>query len=111
MRRLILAVLTFLAAGCASPNAGAPVSAEQVVVHESVASTTAPFKVIKRVWVDSWASNTFVPTYATREDAVRAFQQHAASAGGDGVINFACYRWGDKPDASLGCNGTVVRFQ
>ena len=110
-RRLFLAVLPFLAAGCASPNAGAPVPPEQVVVHESVVSVTKPYKVIKRVWVDSWASNLLVPTYASRDDAVRAFQQHAASAGGDGVVNFACYRWGDKPDASLGCNGTVVRFQ
>jgi hypothetical protein len=108
---LFSAAALLLAAGCASPNAGAPVAADQVVVHETVTSVTKPYKVIKRVWVDSWASNTFVPSYASREDAIRAFQQNAASAGGDGVINFACYRWGDKPDASLGCNGTVVRFQ
>jgi hypothetical protein len=112
MRSLALSAAILLAAtGCATQNAGAPVAADQVAVHETVTSVTRPYKVIKRVWVDSWASNTFVPTYASRDDAVRAFQQHAASAGGDGVINFACYRWGDKPDASLGCNGTVVRFQ
>jgi hypothetical protein len=115
MRRLLLpAVALLLAAGCASEPAGTPgaaIAADQVVVHESVASVTRPFKVIKRVWVDSWASNLYLPTYASREEAVRAFQQHAASAGGDGVINFGCYRWGDAAGASLGCNGTVVRFQ
>jgi len=108
-RRLLLAILPVLAAGCASQPAGAPVAADQVVVHESVASVTRPYTTIKRVWVDSLASNFFLPTYASREDAVRAFQQHAASAGGDGVINFGCYRRGDG-DAPLGCNGTVVRF-
>jgi hypothetical protein len=109
MRRLFLAILPLLAAGCASQPTAAPGAADQVVVHESVTSVTRPYKVIKRVWVDSWASNFFLPSYASREDAVRAFQQHAAAAGGDGVINFGCYRKYDEK--SLGCNGTVVRFQ
>ena len=81
MRSLALSAAILLAAtGCATQNAGAPVAADQVAVHETVTSVTRPYKVIKRVWVDSWASNTFVPTYASRDDAVRAFQQHAASA-------------------------------
>ena len=73
MRSLALSAAILLAAtGCATQNAGAPVAADQVAVHETVTSVTRPYKVIKRVWVDSWASNTFVPTYASRDDAVRA---------------------------------------
>jgi hypothetical protein len=98
-----------LVSGCANQPPAAPVAAEQVSVHQSVASAPSNFKVIKRYWVDSWASAFMVPTYASQEDAMQAFRQHAADLGGNGIINFGCYRKHD--DASLGCNGTVVRFQ
>jgi len=99
--------LLFLS-GCAG-QPGAPVTAEQVSVHESVASAPANFRVIKRYWVESWASAFMVPTYASQTDAMQSFRQHAADLGGNGIINFACYRKYDE--TSLGCNGTVVRFQ
>ena len=98
-----------LLSGCASQPSGAPVAADQVIVHESVASTRSDFKVIKRYWVDSWASAFMVPTYTSQEEAMQAFRRHAADLGGNGIINFGCYRKYDE--TSLGCNGTVVRFQ
>jgi hypothetical protein len=97
-----------LLSGCAG-QPGAPVTAEQVSVHESVASAPPRFTVLKRYWVDSWASAFLVPKYASQDDARQAFQRHAADLGGNGVINFGCYRMYDE--TSLGCNGTVVRFQ
>ncbi|HVP09337.1 MAG TPA: hypothetical protein VMT02_07445 [Burkholderiales bacterium] len=100
------ALLALLAAGCAST---APTPAEKVTVHESRASVPPGYQVIKRVWVDSWQSALFVPTYASREEAAQAMREQAAALGGNGVINFACYRM--YSDDSLGCNGTVVRFQ
>jgi hypothetical protein len=108
-RALRFLPIAALAAGCASQPPAAQVSVEQVSVHQSVASAPANFKVIKRYWADSWASAFMVPTYASQEDAMQAFRQHAADLGGNGIINFGCYRKHD--DASLGCNGTVVRFQ
>ena len=106
MRRWMPAVLVLLTSGCAS-NTPAPV--EQVTVHESQASVTASYKVIQRIWVDTWASAFLVPTYASREEAAQAMRQKAAELGGNGVLNFGCYR--QYSDDSLGCNGTVVRFQ
>ena len=102
-------ILTLLfLSGCAG-QPGAPVTAEQVSVHESVASAPPSFKVIKRYWVDSWATAFLLPTYASEDDARQAFKTYAADAGGNGVINFGCYRMYDE--TSLRCNGTVVRFQ
>jgi hypothetical protein len=106
MRRWMTALLVLLTGGCA---ANAPVPVEQVTVHESQASAPSNYKVIHRIWVDSWSSALLVPTYASREEAAQAMRQKAADLGGNGVMNFACYR--RYSDDSLGCNGTVVRFQ
>ena len=101
----LLALAALLAAGCAAHE---PVPVEQVTVHESATSAPPGYKVIKRIWVDSWASNLIVPTYSSREDALQSMRRHAADLGGNGVIDFACYRW--YADDAFGCNGTVVRF-
>lgn len=106
MRRWMPALLLLLTVGCA---ANAPVPVEQVTVHESQASAPSNYKIIHRIWVDSWASALLVPTYASREEAAQAMRQKAADLGGNGVLNFGCYR--RYSDDSLGCNGTVVRFQ
>ena len=108
-RALRFLPIAALAAGCASQPAVQPTTADQVSVHQSVASAPVNFKVIKRYWVESWASAFMVPTYASQDEAMQAFRQHAADLGGNGIINFGCYRKYDE--TSLGCNGTVVRFQ
>ncbi|HUK05683.1 MAG TPA: hypothetical protein VLV90_11450 [Burkholderiales bacterium] len=111
MRCSIPIVLAALAlAGCASSYA--PVPVEQVAVHESQTSIPPNYRILKRIWVDSWASAVFVPTYASTEEAARSMRQQAADLGGNAVINFACYRWIGWPrDGAFGCNGTVVRYQ
>jgi hypothetical protein len=109
LRALRFLPVAALAAGCASQPAEAPVSAEQVSVHQSVASAPVKFRIIKRYWTESWQSAFFVPTYASQAEAMDAFKKHAADLGGNGIINFGCYRRYD--DTSLGCNGTVVRFE
>jgi uncharacterized protein YbjQ (UPF0145 family) len=104
----------FLVAGlpaCATQAPMAPVTPDQVTIHESVVSAPVRYQVIKRLWVESWLSAFTVPSYRTQEEGMEAFRQHAVSLGGNGVINFGCYR---KPgifsSARLACNGTIVRF-
>ena len=110
-RRLFLAILPVLVAGCASQPAEAPVTADQVTVHQSVASAPVNYRVIKRLQVDSWSSAIGVPSYDSQDEAVAAFREKAANMGGNGVINFGCYaRPGFFGGSSLACNGTVVRF-
>ena len=107
-------VLTLLAAGCASqppaPEA-APVAPEQVTVHESFTSAPLSYRIIKRYQIESWRSAFFVPGYDTPDAAREKFREYAASLGGNGVLNFGCYRKSASANASYGCNGTVVRFQ
>ena len=104
---ILLASLSLLAA-CATRAPMAPVSPDQVTIHESVASAPPRYQVIKRLWVGSWISAIGVPRYASVDEAMAAFRGHAADLGGNGVINFGCYHPVDSERYI--CNGTVVRF-
>jgi hypothetical protein len=111
MRRIpMLAALALLAAGCATPSSAPPVAPDQVSVHESVASAPANYRIIKRLWIESWGSAFGVPSYGSPKEAADSFREKAASLDGNGVINFGCYRKSGE-DGPLACNGTIVRFQ
>jgi uncharacterized protein YbjQ (UPF0145 family) len=104
-----------LLSACATQAPTAPVNPDQVSIHESVKSAPVRYQAIKRLWVDSWRSAFFVPTYRSREEAAADFRVQAASLGGNGVINFGCYNMVASPTppagSPLACNGTVVRFE
>ena len=104
------------AAACAMAQANppaAPADPQAIPVYESLTDTTRRFEIVKRLWTESWRSVLAVPGYESREEAVAAFRAHAASLGGDGVINFGCYRLPGvfgSGSRRLVCNGTIVRF-
>jgi len=110
-RPIVLFLLAGLSA-CATQAPVPPVSVDQVSIHESAVSAPPRYEVVKRLWTGSWRSVFLVPSYASSEDAMADFRRQAAGLGGNGVINFGCYRLpgvrgtGDR----LACNGTVVRF-
>lgn len=107
---LLVAVLS---AGCTGmPEQHA--SASSIPVWESYPQDPRPYRQIKRIWAGSWASNFLPPSYASIEDGANAMRERAAALGGDGVMNFNCYRrdanieHAEKP--ALHCNGTVIKF-
>jgi hypothetical protein len=112
---VFLAGLLGGAAACAMAQANtpaAPADLQAIPVYESVTDTSRRFEIVKRLWTESWRSLLAVPGYESREQAIAAFRQHAVSLGGNGVVNFGCYR---MPGAfgggtRLACNGTIVRF-
>lgn len=109
MLRAIAICLPVILSACATQGPAAPVGTEQVSIHESVLSAPPRFEIIERLWVESWSSAFLTPSYSSREDAMDDFRRQAASRGGNGVINFGCYRLPVDGDR-LKCNGTVVRF-
>lgn len=118
LRILATALLAGLIGGAAasaaaqtSPHA-APADPQAVPIYESVTATTRRFEVIKRLWTASWRSMLAVPGYESREQAIAAFREHAIRLGGNGVVNFGCYRLPGAFDSGtrLACNGTIVRF-
>ena len=106
---LLPMLLSVFLSSCATRTPMSPVGPEQVSIHESVLSAPPRYEVVKRLWVDSWRSSFLVPSYASREDAMAHFRREAVNRGGNGVINFGCYRL-PVDGARLACNGTVVRF-
>lgn len=100
------------ASAAAQSNQPAPADPQAVPVYESVTDTIRRFEIVKRLWTESSRSLFAVPGYETREQAVAAFREQAVGLGGNGVVNFGCYR---LPGAfgggtRLACNGTIVRF-
>ena len=107
----LLACGTTSAAAQANPPA-APAGPQAIPIYESVTSTRMRYEIIKRLWTESWRSLFTVPGYESREQAMAAFREHAASLGGNGVINFGCYQLPAVfgTGSRFACNGTVVRF-
>jgi hypothetical protein len=102
-------------APCAMAQANtpaAPADPQAIPVYESVTDTPRRFEIVKRLWTESWRSPLAVPGYESREQAEAAFREHAAGLGGNGVINFGCYRLPGVLGGGtrLACNGTIVRF-
>ena len=107
MFRCLIPALLLGLAGCATPD-----SQSKVTIHESGTDAPPRYEIIQRLWTESLASVAFVPYYTSVDEAKAAFREHAENLGGNGVINFGCYR---LPGASgsgkrLACNGTIVRF-
>jgi len=112
---VLLACLLAGGMGSAAAQASAqaaPADRQAIPVYESVTSTSMRYEVIKRLWTESWRSLFAVPGYESPEEAIAAFREHAAGLGGNGVINFGCYRLPGSfgSGSRLACNGTVVRF-
>ena len=106
MRTALLLVLVVLA-GCAGRAPVDQAGAGRIPVHESPTSAPPRFEVVRRLWVESWRSAFFMPTYASVEDGKADLQREAARLGGNGILNFGCYA---LLSGRLVCNGTVVRF-
>ena len=49
------------------------------------------YETVARIWVDSWRTATWVPTYSSRDDGVAALKDKAASLDANGLTNVACY--------------------
>jgi hypothetical protein len=109
MKRIAVPILAALLAACAS--APAPTDPEKVGVYESVTGAPQVRSVVKRLWIESKATAFFFPSYGSVEEGAADLRRAAARLGGDGVVNFGCYRMSDAAGAPLRCNGTVVRFK
>lgn len=112
-----LCALCALAAGCSSIS-GRPErspEADKIAVYESVPADPRPYRLVKRVWVETWRSAFTVPKYGTIAAGAADLQNQAVALGGDAIMNFGCYRLdtGSPPGSPAGlvCNGNVIRYE
>ena len=109
-------VFCALTAGCTS-FAGNPERSpevDKIAVYETVPPGPRPYRLVQRLWTESWRSAFNVPKYGSTADGAADLQNQAVALGGDAVVNFGCYRL--KPEIpaesrpDLICNGNVIKY-
>jgi len=77
--------------GCASaPQADIDGRAEQIRIYTPAELSGSSYESVGHVWVDSWRTAFYPPTYPSEEEAVRALRAEAARFGANGLVNIVC---------------------
>jgi hypothetical protein len=107
-RNAALAVSLALLSGCAT------IQAEDVKIYSPAQLGRGDYETVKLLWVDSWRTASWVPSYSSREKGIAALQEKAASLDANGLINVACYGdrglfgWGSE---SFTCYGKAIKVR
>jgi hypothetical protein len=110
MNKRIAMLTTIILAGGLSGCAG--LKAEDVKVYGPAQLRQGEYETVKRLWVETWRTPFWVPSYSSREDGIAAMRDKAAGLGANGLINVDCY--GDKSFFSFGsgsfvCYGKAIK--
>lgn len=94
-----------LALALAAVNAHAAVT-----IYDATQLSYDRYRVVKRLWVDSWRTAIGVPHEATREAAVQALVDAAEGVGADGLVNVHCVG-GTASLSDYYCYGNAVKVK
>ena len=95
-------------------SACATIKAEDVKIYSPAQLGRGDYETVKLLWVDSWRTASWVPSYSSREKGIAALQEKAASLDANGLINVACYGdrglfgWGSE---SFTCYGKAIKVR
>jgi hypothetical protein len=112
-----VAVAACVLSGCASaPPSGTEVRAADVKIYQSSNLTSSRYDVVRRVWIDSWRSAFWLPTYPTEAEGIASLQTEAGRAGADGLINVICIdqgpsKWSSSQEPRILCYGNAIRLR
>ncbi|HUL41986.1 MAG TPA: hypothetical protein VLV32_08810 [Burkholderiales bacterium] len=103
--------------GCATnpQSGGSRLEAKDVTFYEPTQLSLGRYDTIEHLWVESWRTAVWYPSYSAQEDGVTALKAEAARLGANGIINVVCSEdnglfpasWRSKP--SLICYGLAIR--
>src|ERR1700741_4393254 len=80
-----------IVSGCASvPEADFEQRVADVKLYKSRELAGTVYESVGHVWVDSWRTAFWPPTYPTLEEAVQAARAEAARLGANGLMNTVC---------------------
>ncbi len=93
-------------------SACATIKSEDVKVYSPAQLRQGEYETVKRLWVETWRTPFWVPSYSSPKDGIGAMQDKAAGLGANGLINVDCY--GDKGFFSFGsesfvCYGKAIK--
>jgi|SRR5690348_4499594 len=87
-QRIALLAALALAVGL---SACATTKSEDIKIYSPAQLRQGEYKTVARIWVESWRTAFWVPTYSSRDDGIAALRDKAASLDANGLINVACY--------------------
>lgn len=103
--------------GCASaPQGDVARQAAGIKVYETAQLAQNQYELVRRLWVDSWRTAFWLPTYATEADAIAALQDGAARLGANGLIDVSCrdqrnFSGPRKREPAILCYGNAIRVR
>jgi hypothetical protein len=106
-----------LISGCASiPEAELERRTEEVKLYKGSELLSTSYESVGHVWVDSWRTAFWPPSYSTLDEAVRSMRAEAARLGANAVVNSVCLdqgrsSWFGKPEPAILCYGNAVRIR
>src|SRR5215470_9788188 len=87
----LVACAASVLAGCASvPQGQSDVAAADIKVYKLGQLPSGSYEPVAHIWVDSWRSAFWSPTYATEDEAVSSLRAEAARLGANGLVNIVC---------------------
>ena len=114
---ILVAVAGCVLSGCASaPPSGTEVRGADVKIYQSTNLPSSRYDVVRRVWVESWRSAFWLPTYAIEADGIASLQTEAGRVGADGLINVICLdqgrsNWSSSQEPRILCYGNAIRLR
>ena len=83
--------LALALSGCASvPQGEIDSRAAEIKVYKPPELTGTSYESVGHVWVDSWRTAFYAPTYPSEDEAVRSLRAEAARLGANGLVNIVC---------------------
>jgi hypothetical protein len=94
-------------------SACATTKAEDVKIYSPAQLRRGEYETLSRIWVDSWRTASWVPTYSSRDDGIEALKDKAASLDANGLTNVDCY--GDRGlfggSEAFTCYGKAIKVR
>ena len=111
MKKQIASLVTL--ASIAVLSACATTKAEDVKIYSPAELKQSEYERVAWLWVDSWRTAFWVPTYSSRDDGIAALRDKAAALDANGLTNVDCY--GDRGlfggSEAFTCYGKAIRVR
>jgi hypothetical protein len=113
----LVAVAVCGLSGCASvPQSDVERRPPEVKVYDLGQLPANRYEVVSRIWVDSWRTAFWPPTYPSQDEAITSLKDEAARVGADGLVNVICLdqgrsRWFMSPEPAVLCYGNAIRVR
>jgi hypothetical protein len=113
----LVAVAAWALSGCASaPKSGVQGGATEIKIYGSDQLAASQYEVVTRIWVSSWRTAFWLPTYPSEAEAIASLQVEAARLDADGLINVFCLdqghsKWSWSSGPAVLCYGNAIRVR